>query len=149
MAYKSYQPQNNKIIVVNMLYDHMFDELDLGEWEFFCFVGHTQMVDQKIFREKFERCCHIMMIIRCGLKYRLIDIQYNPFLALDENGERVIKLKKDALNTNEEELKRLKKGFAWPKQLFVCNTEFSIGYDNRIDSNYQILDAKQFNSDKL
>ena len=148
LAYKSYQPQNNKVIVLNMQYDQMIDEIDLGEWEFFCFVGHTQKVDTRIFREKFERTCHIMMIIRKGLKYRLIDVQYNPFLALNERGKRVIKFKKEELKGEPDEVIRLNRHFAL-RRLHVCNTEFSIGYYNSGDFMYLSRNSKRFNSDKF
>ena len=54
--------------------------INLGEWEFVCFVNHTQMVEQKLFGRQKETNCNIMFLARRKNKYRLMSFKSNPWL---------------------------------------------------------------------
>ena len=54
--------------------------IHLGDWEFICFVNHTQMVEQKCFKKKKETNCDIMLLVRRDDKCRLMSFKSNPWL---------------------------------------------------------------------
>lgn len=45
LAYKTYSPDNSEIAIVHMAQNMPQSIINLGEWEFVCFVNHTQMVE--------------------------------------------------------------------------------------------------------
>ena len=45
MAYKTFNPKNKEIAIVHLAYSMPQRVIHLGEWEFICFVNHTQMVE--------------------------------------------------------------------------------------------------------
>jgi len=45
LAYKTFTPRNKEVAIVHMAYNTPQRILHLGEWEFVCFVNHTQMVE--------------------------------------------------------------------------------------------------------
>lgn len=45
LAYKTYTPRNREIAIVHMALNMPQRIIHLGEWEFVCFVNHTQMVE--------------------------------------------------------------------------------------------------------
>lgn len=45
LAYKTFTPRNKEIAIVHMAYNVPQKIIHLGEWEFVCFVNHTQMVE--------------------------------------------------------------------------------------------------------
>ena len=63
--------------------------IDLGsEWEFVCFVNHTQMAEQKLFAEDKETNCHIMFIARhyhYNGTLKLMSFKCNPWLNMDHS----------------------------------------------------------------
>ena len=67
--------------------------IHLGEWEFVCFVNHTQMVEQKCFKRSKETNCDIMILVKrkdkgTGFdKCRLMSFKSNPWLQAHENPE--------------------------------------------------------------
>ena len=64
--------------------------IHLGEWEFVCFVKHTQMVEQKLFDKSKEMNCDIMFLVRRQHKIRLMSFKSNPWLALNEQPNRQV-----------------------------------------------------------
>ena len=58
--------------------------IHLGEWEFICFVNHTQMVEQKLFGKSKETNCDIMFLARLGSTIRLMSFKSNPWLQFTE-----------------------------------------------------------------
>ena len=58
--------------------------IHLGQWEFVCFVNHTQMVEQKLFDKEKETNCDIMFLVRRSDKYRLMCFKSNPWLDFQE-----------------------------------------------------------------
>ena len=80
LAYKTYTPRNREIAIVHMALNMPQRIIHLGEWEFVCFVNHTQMVEQKLFKKSKETNCDIMFLARRGRKTRLMSFKSNPWL---------------------------------------------------------------------
>ena len=80
LAYKTFTPKNKEIAIVHMAQDMPQRIIHLGEWEFVCFVNHTQMVEQKCFEKKKETNCDIMILVRKDDKIRLMSFKSNPWL---------------------------------------------------------------------
>ena len=59
--------------------------IDLGEWEFVSFVNHTQMVEQKVFKQNSEVNCDIMFLVERKGKIRLMSFKSNPWLPVIPN----------------------------------------------------------------
>lgn len=51
LAYKTFTPRNKEIAIIHMAYNMPQRLIHLGDWEFVCFVNHTQMVEQKCFKK--------------------------------------------------------------------------------------------------
>ena len=58
--------------------------IHLGEWEFVCFVNHTQMVEQKLFGKQKETNCDIMFLVSRKGKVRLMSFKSNPWMQHDD-----------------------------------------------------------------
>ena len=63
--------------------------IHLGEWEFVCFVNHTQMVEQKCFKRSKETNCDIMILVKREISKgheicRLMSFKSNPWLQYHE-----------------------------------------------------------------
>ena len=43
LAYKTVSPMNNEIAIIHMAQNMPQRLISLGDWEFVCFVNHTQM----------------------------------------------------------------------------------------------------------
>lgn len=80
LAYKTFTPRNKEIAIVHMAYNTPQRVLHLGEWEFICFVNHTQMVEQKCFKKSKETNCDIMILVKRDDKCRLMSFKTNPWL---------------------------------------------------------------------
>lgn len=59
--------------------------IHLGQWEFVCFVNHTQMIEQKLFKKNKETNCDIMLLVRRNGKIRLMSFKVNPWLDINED----------------------------------------------------------------
>ena len=55
---------NKEIAIVHMALNMPQRIIHLGEWEFVCFVNHTQMIEQKLFEKQKETNCDIMFLVR-------------------------------------------------------------------------------------
>ena len=84
MAYKTVAPDNKEIAIVHMALNMPQRIINLGGWEFVCFVNHTQMVEQKLFGKKKETNCDIMFLVRRERKIRLMSFKSNPWLKEEE-----------------------------------------------------------------
>ena len=84
LAYKTASPTNKEIAIVHMALTMPQRIIHLGEWEFVCFVNHTQMVEQKLFGKNKETNCDIMFLVRREEKYRLMSFKSNPWLEFTE-----------------------------------------------------------------
>lgn len=84
LAYKTYNPKNNELAVIHMALNMPQKVVNLGEWEFVCFVNHTQMIEQKLFEKSKETNCDIMFLVRRNKKLRLMSFKSNPWLNRDE-----------------------------------------------------------------
>ena len=71
---------NKEIAIVHMALNMPQRIIHLGEFEFVCFVSHTQMVEQKLFEKNKETNCDIMFLVRRNGKLRLISFKSNPWL---------------------------------------------------------------------
>ena len=95
LAYKNYTPENREICICHMAMDIPQKVIDLGEWEFICFVNHTQMVERKVFEFERESNCDIMFLAEREGKIRLMSFKSNPWLRRDEfprsNQENIFK----------------------------------------------------------
>ena len=80
LAYKTVTPNNKEIAIVHMAQNMPQRIIHLGQWEFVCFVNHTQMVEQKLFDKRKETNCDIMFLVRMREKYRLMSYKSNPWL---------------------------------------------------------------------
>ena len=80
LAYKTASPTNKEIAIVHMALLMPQKIIHLGDWEFVCFVNHTQMVEQKLFGKNKETNCDIMFIVRKDDKYRLLSFKSYPWL---------------------------------------------------------------------
>ena len=80
LAYKTFSPRNREICIVHLAMNVPQRVVHLGEWEFLCFVGHTQMVEQKLFQRSKETNCDIMFLVRRGAEVRLMSFKSNPWL---------------------------------------------------------------------
>jgi len=54
--------------------------IHLGDWEFVCFVNHTHMVEQKLFKKTKETNSDIFFLVRRKGKIRLMSYKSNPWL---------------------------------------------------------------------
>lgn len=84
LAYKTASPTNKEIAVIHMALTMPQRVIHLGEWDFVCFVNHTQMIEQKLFDKSKETNCDIMFIVRRKEKYRLMSFKSNPWLEYHE-----------------------------------------------------------------
>ena len=84
MAYKTYTPMNKEIAIIHLAQNMPQRIIHLGDWEFVCFVNHTQMVEQKLFKKQKETNCDIMFLVRREGKIRLMSYKSNPWLKFDE-----------------------------------------------------------------
>lgn len=84
LAYKTYDPKNREIAIIHMALNIPQRIIHLGEWEFVCFVSHTQMVEQKLFEKKKETNCDIMFLVRHKGKIRLMSFKCNPWLGFND-----------------------------------------------------------------
>ena len=64
LAYKTFTPKNKEIAILHMAQDIPQRVIHLGDWEFVCFVNHTQMVEQKCFNKSKETNCDIMFLVK-------------------------------------------------------------------------------------
>ena len=80
LAYKTFTPRNKEIAIVHMADVMTQRVIHLGEWEFVCFVNHTQMVEQKCFQKSKETNCDIMILVKLEDKCRLMSFKSNPWL---------------------------------------------------------------------
>ena len=85
LAYKTATPMNKEIAIVHMALNMPQRIIHLGEWEFVCFINHTQMVEQKLFGKLKETNCDIMFLVRRHDKYRLMSFKSNPWLQFRED----------------------------------------------------------------
>ena len=58
--------------------------INLGEWEFVCFVNHTQMCEKKLFNSEKETNTDIMFLAERDGKLRLMSFKHNPWLGKNE-----------------------------------------------------------------
>ena len=75
---------NKEIAIIHMALNMPQRIIHLGEWEFVCFVNHTQMVEQKLFEKQKETNCDIMFLVRRNKQVRLMSFKSNPWLEFDE-----------------------------------------------------------------
>ena len=87
MAYKTVSPKNNEIAVIHMAQNRPQRLIDLGQWEFVCFVNHTQNTEKKIFGGLYETNCDIMFLVRKNTDMRLMSFKSNPWLKPDDEGD--------------------------------------------------------------
>ena len=61
--------------------------INLGEMRFICFVGHTQMAEQRLFLKEQETNCDIMFLVQFKDEnsLRLVSLKMNPWLKDDDN----------------------------------------------------------------
>ena len=84
LVYKTATPRDREIAIVHMALNMPQRIVNLGEWEFVCFVNHTQMIEQKLFAKQKETNCDIMFLVRRNDKYRLLSFKSNPWLEFSE-----------------------------------------------------------------
>ena len=58
--------------------------IHLGEWEFVCFVNHTQMVEQRCFMKEKETNCNIMILVKRQNVCRLMSYKSNPWISYNK-----------------------------------------------------------------
>ena len=75
---------NKEIAIVHMALNMPQRIIHLGEWEFVCFVNHTQMVEKRLFNKLKETNCDIMFLVRRKDKIRLMSFKSNPWLEFQE-----------------------------------------------------------------
>ena len=88
--------------------------INLGKWEFVCFVYHTQMTEQKLYDKQREANCDISFLVRDGDTYRLMSFKSDPWLPYDaeikrnehESVAQSLYLFSGKLNFNRSPLKR-------------------------------------------
>ena len=91
LAYKTFSPRNKEIAIMNMVHNMQQRVIHLGEWEFVCFVNHTQMVEQRCFMKEKETNCNIMILVKRDNVCRLMSyksnawISYNKVITKDED----------------------------------------------------------------
>ena len=87
LAYKTVSPKSNEIAIVHMAQDVPQKLINLGEMRFVCFVGHTQMAEQRLFEYKHETNCDIMFLVQFGEEHslRLVSLKMNPWLKDDDD----------------------------------------------------------------
>jgi hypothetical protein len=83
LAFKTYTPMNREIAVYHLAQYMPLMRINLGEWTFVCFVNHTQMVEQKLYKYQDEINCDIMMLVKRENKVRLMSLKTNPWLEFD------------------------------------------------------------------
>ena len=89
LAYKSYTPNNNELVVMHLAAEMPQRFISLEEWEFVCFVNHTQMQDIRVYNQKHQRSVDIMFLVRGKDGYlRLMSYKTNPwFFVTDLHGK--------------------------------------------------------------
>ena len=89
LAYKTVSPMNNEIAIVHMAQGQDMPQklINLGDMRFVCFVGHTQMAEQRLFDFKEETNCDIMFLVQYGDEHslRLVSLKMNPWLKDDDD----------------------------------------------------------------
>ena len=58
--------------------------INLGEWEFVCFVNHTLMCEQRLFQYDRETNSDIMFLAERKGQIRLMSFKSNPWLSQHE-----------------------------------------------------------------
>ena len=80
LAYKSFTPDNSEIVVVHLGAEMPQRFISLEDWEFVCFVKHTQMQDMRIYNSNYQRSVDIMFLVRGKDGYlRLMSYKSNPW----------------------------------------------------------------------
>ena len=87
LAYKTVSPKSNEIAIVHMAQDVPQKIINLGEMRFVCFVGHTQMAEQRLFGYDHETNCDIMFLVQFEGEnaLRLVSLKINPWLKDDDD----------------------------------------------------------------
>ena len=141
LAYKSPTPMNKEIAIVHLALNMPQRIIHLGEWEFVCFVNHTQMVEQKLFKREKETNCDIFFLVRREEKIRLMSFKSNPWLDFAEEPSEA-----------DEDI--------YKQSIFLFNGSFTMmptedSQGNKFDWNEQERNdslkrySRRFNSDKV
>ena len=88
LAYKNFNPNNKEICIVHLAQDSMPQRvINLGDWEFVCFVNHTLMCEKKVFQEENETNSDIMFLAERNGKMRLMSFKSNPWLNSEDEDD--------------------------------------------------------------
>ena len=133
---------NKEIAIIHLALNMPQRIIHLGDWEFVCFVNHTQMVEQKLFEEDKETNCDIMFLVRRTTetgedKIRLMSYKSNPWLAYDED-----------VDMNDKEIYK-QAIFIFNGNLSFVPTEDSEGNLMKMTKEDKKKISRRFNNDKI